>query len=299
MRKLELLSPAGDMERLKMSVLYGADTVYLAGEVFKPKKPWTLKEIAEAIAIGREHGTRIVISTPRTTMRRECGELEQFLHAVDALQPAGIMVSNLGSLKLAQECTSLPVQADFSFNLFNHMAATFLQKNGIVMGTASLELAFEQVRGLVENSPLPIEVIVHGSYESMICDHNFAAMQLPYNHLANPELVEKHYALKDTAGEIHSLRMDQFGRNHILFAKDLCYYPYLEKFNGVASFRIEAKDYEPELVGRLTAAYRKALDKLSAGEPYLDEADFAAMQQEGPRKLGVGVYRFRQSQNSL
>ena len=67
----------------------------------------------------------------------------------------------------------------------------------------------------------------------------------------------------------------------------------------MASFRIEAKDYEPELVGRLTAAYRKALDKLSAGEPYLDEADFAAMQQEGPRKLGVGVYRFRQSQNSL
>ena len=52
-------------------------------------------------------------------------------------------------------------------------------------------------------------------------------------------------------------------------------------------------------MGRLTAAYRKALDKLSAGEPYLDEADFAAMQQEGPRKLGVGVYRFRQSQNSL
>ena len=63
------------------------------------------------------------------------------------------------------------------FNLFNYMAATFLQKNGIVMGTASLELAFEQVKGLVENSPLPIEVIVHGSYESMICDHNFAAMQ--------------------------------------------------------------------------------------------------------------------------
>lgn len=288
-----------DLASVRAACENGADTVYLAGEVFKPKKPWTMKEIGEAIAIGREHGARIVVSTPRTTMRRECGELEQFFQGLNQLQPDGIMVSNLGSLKLAQECTELPVQADFSFNLFNHMAASFLKKNGLVMGTASLELAFEQVRGLVENSPLPIEVIVHGSYESMICDHNFAAMQLPYNHLENPELVEKRYALKDNAGEIHSLRMDQFGRNHILFAKDLCYYPYLEKFNGVASFRIEAKDYEPELVGRLTAAYRKALDRLSAGEPYLEEADFAAMQQDGPRKLGVGVYRFRQSQNSL
>lgn len=298
-----LAMQVSDLAAVEAACVNGADTVYLAGEVFRPKKPWTLQEIIKAVAVGREHGTKIVVSTPRTTMRRECGELEQLFHAINGLperqRPDGIMVSNLGALKLAQECTALPVQADFSFNLFNHVAAAFLQKNGLAMGTASLEMAFEQVRGLVEKSPLPIEVIVHGSYESMICDHNFAAMQLPYNHLDNPELMERLYALRDSVGEIHSLRMDQFGRNHILFAKDLCYYPYLEKFNGVASFRIEAKDYAPELAGRLTAAYRKALDRLSAGEPYVDEADFAAMQQEGPRRLGVGVYRFRQSQDSL
>lgn len=288
-----------DLASLQAACDNGADVVYLAGEVFKPKRPWTLKAIEEAIAIGREKGVRIVVSTPRTTMRRECGELEQFLGAVQKLQPAGIMVSNLGSLKMAQEYTELPVQADFSFNLFNHMAATFLQENGVAMATASFELAFGQLKELVEKSPLPIEVVVHGSYESMICDHNFAAMQLSYDHLANPELVEKHYALRDRVGQVHSLRMDQFGRNHILFAKDLCYYPYLDKFNGVASFRIEAKDYGPELVGQLTAAYRKALDALSAGEPFMDEAAFKAMQESGPRKLGIGVYRFRQSQDSL
>lgn len=292
-----------DLAAVQAACDNGADTVYLAGEVFRPKKPWTLKEIAEAVAVGREYGTSIVVSTPRTTTRRECGELEQFFHGINGLgkglRPDGVMVSNLGSLKLAQEFTDLPVQADFSFNLFNHMAAAFLQRNGLVMGTASLEMAFEQVRGLVEHSPLPIEVIVHGSYESMICDHNFAAMHLHYNHLENPELVERRYALRDKAGEVHSLRMDQFGRSHILFARDLCYYPYLEKFNGVASFRIEAKDYEPELTGRLTGVYRRALDRLSAGKPCVDEADFAYMQQAGPRRLGIGVYRFRQSQDSL
>ena len=209
------------------------------------------------------------------------------------------MVSNLGSLKLAQENTDLPVQADFSFNLFNHMAATFLKKNGLVMGTASLELSFEQLKSLVEHSPLPIEVIVHGSYESMICDHNFAAMILPYNHLDNPEFVNRRYALKDMAGEIHSLRMDQFGRNHIMFAKDLCYYPYLAKFNGIGAFRIEAKDYEADLTGFITKAYRVALDNLDQGKPYMDESVFKEMQEMGPRKLGVGVYRFRQSQDSI
>ncbi len=277
----------------------GADVIYLSGEVFKPQKPWSLKDTAAAIELGKKYNTKVVISTPRTTMRRECGEIEQFLHAVNELQPAGIMVSNLGTLKLAQECTDLPVQADFSFNLFNHMAATFMQKNGLVMGTASLELSFGQLKKLVENSPLPIEVIVHGAYESMICDHNFAAMILPYKHLVNPEFVNRHYALKDKVGGVHPLRMDQFGRNHILFTKDLCYYPYLEKFNGIGSFRIEAKDYAPELVAQLTKAYRTALDNLDAGKPYFDEATFKLMQEKSPRQLGIGVYRFRQSQDSL
>lgn len=288
-----------DLAAVEQACVNGAGVVYLAGEVFKPKKPWSLKDIAEAIAIGKKYGTEIVVSTPRTTMRRECGELEQFFHAINELKPAGVMVSNLGALRLAQECTDLPVQADFSFNLFNHKAAEFMKLNNIVQGTASLEMSFEQLSKLVEHSVLPIEVIVHGSYESMICDHDFAAMVLPYHHLQNPEFVNRRYALKDEVGGVHSLRMDQFGRNHILFTKDLCYYPYLEKFNGVQSFRIEAKDYEPELVGQLTKAYVEALKKLEAGEPHMDEAAFQAMQENGPRKLGVGVYRFRQSQDSL
>ena len=52
-------------------------------------------------------------------------------------------------------------------------------------------------------------------------------------------------------------------------------------------------------MGELTGAYRKALDNLSAGKEFLNQEDFAAMQKSGPRQLGIGVYRFRQSQNSL
>lgn len=297
--KRQLAVQVSDIESVEAAAQNGADVIYLAGEVFKPNRPFTLAEVKQAIEIGQKHHAKIVVSTPRTTMRRECGELEQYLTAINDLKPSGIMVSNLGSLKLAQECTALPVQADFSFNLFNHTAATFMQKNGIVMGTASLELSFGQLKKLVEKSPLPIEVIVHGAYESMICDHNFAAMILPYKHLINPEFVNRRYALQDKIGGVHPLRMDQFGRNHILFTKDLCYYPYLEKFNGIGSFRIEAKDYAPELVAQLTRIYRTALDKLDKGQPHWDEKAFNQLQEISPRPLGIGVYRFRQSQDSL
>ena len=159
------------------------------------------------------------------------------------------------------------MQADLSFNLFNHLAAEFLKDNGLTMATSSYELSFEQLREIVETSTLPIEVVVHGAYEAMICDHNIPAMSLPhYNELDNPEIMDRHYALRDNAKEVHPIRIDQYGRNHIYFAKDLCLYPYLSKFNGVASYRIEAQDYTPELTALLTKAYREALDNLSAGK---------------------------------
>ena len=290
----------GTIESAKAAIDNGADVVYVGGEAFRPNRPWSLADYADIIAYAKGKA-KVVINTPRTTMRRECGELEQFFTALGhdaALKADGIMVSNLGSLKLAKKLTQLPVQADVSFNLFNHLAARFLKENGLTQATASYELSFEQLREIVENSELPIEVVVHGSYESMICDHNLPAMSLPhFNELDNPEILDRHYALLDSAQEKHSIRIDQFGRNHLYFAKDLCLYPYLSKFNGAASYRIEAQDYTPDFTGTVTKVYRAALDQLSAGQT-INAAKLDVLQQ-GPRELGLGTYRFRQSRNSI
>ena len=286
----------------KAAVDAGADVVYVGGEAFRPQRPWRLTDYAEVLAYAQKRNVRVVLNTPRTTMRRECGELEQLFSSIRdwKQQPAGIMVSNLGALKLAQSLTNIPVQADLSFNLFNHLATVFMKDNGITQACASLELSFEQLREIVENAVLPIEVIIHGGYESMICDHNFPAMSLPdYNELNEPELMDRHYALRDKAGEIHRIRIDQFGRNHIYFAKDLCLYPYLAKFNGIASYRIEAQDETPAATAMLTKIYRKALDRLAAGDASFDEHEFKTLQENAPRGLGIGTYRFRESRNSI
>ena len=288
------------LESAKAAIDNGADVVFVGGEAFRPFRPWTLAEYADIIAYAKGKA-KVVINTPRTTMRRECGELEQFLTAVASrpeLAADGIMVSNLGSLKLAKQYTSLPVQADVSFNLFNHLSARFLRENGLTQACSSLELSFGQLREIVESSELPIETIVHGSYESMICDHNIPGMSLPhYNGLDNPETLDRRYALVDHAGEKHAIRIDQFDRNHIYFAKDLCLYPYLKKFNGIASYRIEAQDYTPEFTGKVTKIYREALDALANGQE-IDQSKLDKLNQ-GPRELGLGTYRFRQSRNSI
>ena len=286
----------------KAAIEHGADAVYVGGEAFRPNHPWTLADYQDVLQTA-EGRAKIILQTPRTTMRRECGELEQFLAGIKNWQkkPDGILVSNLGSLKLAQTLTGLPVQADVSFNLFNHMAARFLKENGLTMACASLELSFEQLREIVETSELPIEVIVHGSYESMICDHDFIGMNMKYNELDNPELLDRHFALKDHAGEIHRLRIDQFGRTHIYFANDLCLYPYLAKMRGIASYRIEAQDYDADLTATVTWMYRKALDELAAGRDMMafDEQMLETVKSMTPHALGIGTFRFRESRNSI
>ena len=277
----------------------GADTVYVGGEAFRPQRPWTLRDYEALVrdAAGRAH---IIVNTPRTTMRRECGELEQFFTALNGIGVDGIMVGNLGTLKLARTLTKLPIQADHSFNLFNHLAAAFLKENGLTMATASYELSFRQLREIVENAVLPIEAVVHGAYESMICDYNFPAMSLPaYNDLDSPELLDTHYAFRDEAGGVHSIRIDQYGRSHIYFAKDLCLYPYLEKFNGLGSYRIEAQDYTADVTAEIVRIYRAALDRLAAGGDGYRAAEFDRLTEIAPRPLGIGTYRFRQSRNSI
>ena len=289
----------GTPEAARAAIDAGADTVYVGGEAFRPQRPWTLRDYEALVrdAAGRAH---VIVNTPRTTMRRECGELEQFFTALNDIGVDGVMVGNLGTLKLARTLTKLPIQADHSFNLFNHLAATFLRENGLTMATASYELSFRQLREIVENAVLPIEAVVHGAYESMICDYNFPAMSLPaYNDLDSPELLDTHYAFRDEAGGVHSIRIDQYGRSHIYFAKDLCLYPYLEKFNGLGSYRIEAQDYTADVTAEIVRIYRAALDRLAAGGDGYRAAEFDRLTEIAPRPLGIGTYRFRQSRNSI
>ena len=289
----------GTPEAARAAIDAGADTVYVGGEAFRPQRPWTLRAYEALVrdAAGRAH---VIVNTPRTTMRRECGELEQFFTALNDIGVDGVMVGNLGTLKLARTLTKLPVQADHSFNLFNHLAATFLKENGLTMAPASYELSFRQLREIVENAVLPIEAVVHGAYESMICDYNFPAMARPaYNDLDSPELLDTHYAFRDEVGGVHSIRIDQYGRSHIYFAKDLCLYPYLEKFNGLGSYRIEAQDYTADVTAEIVRIYRAALDRLAAGGDGYRAAEFDRLTEVAPRPLGIGTYRFRQSRNSI
>ncbi len=283
--KSKLSVRVSTLESARAAIDSGADVIYIGGEVFKPLKPFTLAEIEKAVELAHDSDRKIILATPRTSKDKDLAELaEIFTHEIDF---DGVLVGNLGALNFVKTLTGAPLYADVSFNLFNPVAADFLKQLGAVQATASLELSFAQVRSVVENSPLPIEIIVHGAIESMISDHDIAKLYLPdYDEFATPDKLNHHYALEDEAGEVHSLRVDQFKRWHIFFGKDLCLLPYVEKFLGAASLRIEAQKYSPEQTAQVVKLYRDALRGQESG-----------ISCQG--KFGAGIYRFKQSKNSV
>ncbi len=283
-----------NLEQLTAACENGADAVYIGGEAYEPEKLWKLADLRRATAVAREYGARLLIKTPRTTRLRECGELEQLFARLEELRPAGLIVGNLGSLFLALNNTDLPLQTDHSFNLFNAAAAGFLKEKRVSLGTASLELTHSQLKSLAAASPLPIEIIVQGPCESMISDFNIKELALTGADTGKISTVNN-LALLDEAGEKHSLRLDQYGRSHIFFARDLCLYEYLPELTGIASFRIEGSFYEPGILGRITGLYRRALNSLAHGRTELDFDTLRALEKESPRPFGPGAFAFNTS----
>ncbi len=290
--KPDLTVRVSTLDAAKSAIANGADLIYVGGESFKPNKPMTLAELENAAEIAHKSGVKIILNTPRITRDNYLNELAELLTRLKNFD--GVLVSNLGALNVAKKFSSLPIYADSSFNLFNNVTAEFLRELGVVRATASLELSFAQVKSVVEKSALPIEIIIHGATESMVSEHNLVKFYYPgFDEFATPEILNEHFALVDSAGEVHSIRLDQFNYSHIYFAKDLCMLPYLQKFMGAAALRIEAQDYSPEVTALVTKIYRAGVD----GKDFT--ADFELLKKNTPREFGSGVYKFIESKNSL
>lgn len=277
-----------DIDCAKAALANGADAIYVGGDVYRPGKPWRMDDIRAAAALAHETGVLAFVMTPRTTMRRECAEVAALLENIEKTEADGVIVGNIGTLMLARELTTLPVQADYTMNIMNRAAASLLREAGVAMAAVSPELTLSGLTSLLEDPTVSIEVLIHGAVEAMISDHDIPPLR-DVASIDDPPGVPR-FSLIDEAGERHPIRTDQYERSHILFAKDLCLYDYLPQMAGVASQRIEAQDYDAKWTGTLTRFYRRTLDAIRAGTlppPISKIAD------DGPRALGIGAYRNR------
>ncbi|MGB9792291.1 MAG: peptidase U32 family protein [Thermacetogeniaceae bacterium] len=267
-KKPLLAVKAGSKAAALAALESGADLIYTSGETFRSQgRPWSTEDYRHLISMCKEKGCLVVIGTPRITMPGDMKSVHLLLATAEELGADGILVTNLGTIAAASQNTSLPLYADYSCNIANAAAAELLREYRVTQATASLELSYEEMLALLDEFPLPLEAVIHGTLPTMISDHCLPAALLEGStkyQICSGKCRSMRYGLRDSAGLIHPVEIDHNCRNHIFLANELALLPYLRSFYGAGfrSLRLEIPTYNPVETRVVTRLYRTAIDRL-------------------------------------
>lgn len=296
--KKSLAVKVSTINALKKSLSAGADYIYLGAEMSPVRgEGWTKDLLHEAVSAVHDKDSKIVFGTPRICTSRELSEIEWLFEIAEGIGVDGVLIHNLGALHCAKRF-DLDIITDFSFNVLNTGSIKMLEKLGVKRVTSSIESSFNDLYKLAGDSTIPVECIVHGPLPSMLLEHCLPAMLVTKtNAKSSCRLPCRYinYALKDQKGEIRAIEVDQYCRNHIMFAADLCVLPYLNSFlmTDVEVFRIEAQYYEDDLVETVVSQYRKRMDLLMENPEVfypLPESEWNSLVEKCPRGLSLCAY---------
>jgi len=279
MRKLELLSPAGDMERLKMSVLYGADAVYLAGTDFGMRSfagNFTPEELPRAVEFAHSHGVAVHVTVNTMPRNNEIMNLPAYL---EQLQDAGVdalIVADMGAFTLAGKyAPKCARHISTQQSIANYECAKAWYDLGATRVVLARELNLDEIRTIREKTPkeLEIETFGHGamcvSYSGRCLLSNYMTGR-DSNRGACAQPCRYQYALVEEKrpGEYFPVYEDEKG-TYILNSRDMCMIDHIQDLQdaGVDCIKIEGRAKSAYYAAVVTGAYRHVIDDIAAGRP--------------------------------
>ena len=278
-KKPELLAPAGDMERLRMAVLYGADAVYLAGTTFGMRAfagNFTPEELREAVRFAHSHGVRVHCTINTMPRNDEVVRLPEHLELLNDAGVDALIVADLGAFTLAGKYASncqrhISTQA----SICNYETARAWYDLGASRVILARELSLKEIRIIREKTPedLEIEAFVHGamcvSYSGRCLLSNYMTGR-DSSRGACAQPCRYQYALMEEKrpGEYFPLFEDGQG-TYIPNSRDMCMIDHLDDLMdvGLSSLKIEGRAKSAYYAAIVTGAYRHCLDAAAAGEP--------------------------------
>lgn len=300
-KAVELLSPAGDMERLQMAVAYGADAVYLAGQMYGMRSfagNFSREELTQAVKLCHSHGVKVHVTC--NTMPRS-GEIEGLPDYLTFLEDQGVdalIVGDAGVLALAKRyAPSLSIHMSTQIGVTNYAAAQFWYDQGAQRVILARELTLEEIRTIRTKTPkeLEIEAFVHGamcvSYSGRCVLSNYmAGRDASRGSCAQP--CRYKYALMEEQrpGEFFPVEEDDRG-TYIFNSKDMCMVDHLPELleAGLDSLKIEGRAKSAYYAAIVTGAYRRGIDAALRGEP-LDPVWRSELDKVSHRPYSEGFY---------
>lgn len=298
---IELLAPAGNMEKLKTAFRFGADACYMAGKKFGLRAfsgNFDEDELDDAVRYAHSLGKKIYITVNIVAHNSDFIGLEEYLIYLEKIGVDGIIVSDLGIMNIAREkAPKLQIHVSTQANVTNKYTAKFLCDLGVKRLVLARELSIEEIKEIRDFIPddVEIETFVQGamciSYSGRCLLSNYLNGR-DSNRGACVQACRFEYSIceKTRKGEHYDIQEDERG-TYILNSKDLCMIEYIKELvdAGVTSFKIEGRMKSPYYVATVVNAYRRAIDDFNSGKPFdyklLDE-----LEKTSHRRYTTGFY---------
>ena len=270
---IELLAPAGNMEKLKTAINYGADACYFAGTRFGLRamsSNFTNDELKESVEYAHSKGKKCYITVNILAHNSDFNGLKEYLEFLQEIEVDGVIVSDLGIMQFVKSyAPKLELHVSTQASITNKYSAMEYVKLGAKRLVLARELSLAEIREIREYIPkdIDLECFVHGamciSYSGRCLLSNYLCGR-DSNRGACVQACRFQYTIKETSrveGEEYEIQEDERG-TYILNSKDMCLIEYVNQLidAGITSFKIEGRMKSPYYVATVVNAYRRAID---------------------------------------
>ncbi len=266
----ELLAPAGDIERLKTAVLYGADAVYIGGKQFSLRAKainFTPDDMREGVIYAHERGVKVYVTVNIFAHNRDFEGLYDYLSFLNEIRVDAVIISDPGILSLViEKLPNLNIHLSTQANVTNLYSAKFWEKHGAKRLNLARELSFNEIKQVREATKAEVEIFVHGALCISYSGRCFLSLYLTDRDANRGECAQPcryHYRLeeKKRPGEFLPIEEDNRGA-YIFHSKDMCLLRRLPELIsiGIDSIKIEGRMKSPYYIASVVRLYRAALD---------------------------------------
>ena len=271
MKRVELLAPAGDMQKLKTALYFGADAVYVGGKALSLRANagnFTDEELIDAVNYTHALGKKIYVTVNIFARNYDIENAEKYFKFLESIKIDGAIISDIGLIDLCRNVApNLNVNVSTQANTQNYKTVQFYENLGVKRVILARELSLKEIKEIHEKVPeMEIETFIHGamciSYSGRCLLSDFRTGRKS-NRGECVQACRWNYEIREKNSECGYMEMEEDERGtYILNSKDLNLLDYIGEMidSGICSFKIEGRMKSEYYLATVINAYRRAID---------------------------------------